>query len=273
MVQEPQRVAHPRLARAVFDAREAGEERVADCRVRRERRSDKRETQLSVGVRDPRALLVEDRFGPRHIPQRELLRHVDVIGFGECQAGNLLLLAPHALEVVESVRRYDRSPKRVEVSGLQRRPGSRLHSVEKRLLQTARCAHTLGIGEKSPIDVMDIAEDSVDVLLLTFLRQCAQRQLEESGWRSAPFEHVIPERDPRRAARHGIADLRQVVQEVRLARSVELEQAVPGAFSIRQHITREEAARERSASSTLGAFIFNTLIRAPCSYPSATCSL
>ena len=96
------------------------------------------ETQLSVGVGNPSVLLVENRLGPLYVPQCELLSHVDVIGFCECQTGDLLPLAPYTLEVIESVSRDDRPPERVEVGGFQRYAGSRRHTAQKRFLETVR---------------------------------------------------------------------------------------------------------------------------------------
>ena len=66
-------VEHPALTTAVLHLRERSEERVTHRTISRERGTHEALPRLSVGVRDPRFLLVEDRRRTRHLTDRQSL--------------------------------------------------------------------------------------------------------------------------------------------------------------------------------------------------------
>ena len=81
VIQESQAIRHPPLVLAVLDAREAGEEGVARPRIRRQGRHDERKARFSIWIDDARVLRGQDSVCCSHVAQRQLLRHIDEIGF------------------------------------------------------------------------------------------------------------------------------------------------------------------------------------------------
>ena len=84
----------------------------------------------------------------------------------------------------------------------------------QRLLETAGDRRALGVGEIAPERVVRVARGSARRSALRAPR-AARAAPDRSSCRGSvlPFEHVVPQRDPRDAARQAIADLGQMSQE------------------------------------------------------------
>ena len=95
------------------------------------------------------------------------------------------------------------------------------------------------VREIAPEQLVRVREDSLDVQLFALLWQRPQRQIEQLPRLGSPFEHVVPQRDPRDAARQAIADLTEMIQKELPASIVEHEQPVAGPFAVREDVVRQ----------------------------------
>ena len=107
------------------------------------------------------------------------------------------------------------------------------------LLEAAGDRRALGVREIAPEHIVRVRKNPLDVQLFGLRRQRAQRQIEQLPRLGAPFEHVVPQRDPGDAARQAIADLAEMIQKELPASVVEREQSVAGAFAVREDVVRQ----------------------------------
>ena len=109
------------------------------------------------------------------------------------------------------------------------------HAGAQRLLEPGRIRLPRELRQEAPVRVLQVAERELDVLLRVLARQCRQRELDELGRLHAPIQQLLPERDPRGAARDGRLQLGQMLQEVAAAHLIEREIAVGNPAARRQY--------------------------------------
>ena len=226
VIQVLQAVLHPHLAAAVLQHAEALERPLALGWIRRERRHHEREPVPAIRVLRPRELRVEDLLPARHFAHRELHRERDLVGLGQREAGHAFLAAPHPLQPRHAVGRDDGVAIGVEPRRLLAlRRGGRQPGAQDGL-DPRRTRLTLSGREEAPVGAGRVAEDALDVLLVGFGRQRAQRGVEQHGRRDRPLEHVVPQRHPRAAAQQRIGQALDLFEQMRPAAVVEHEKAV-----------------------------------------------
>ena len=177
---------------------------------------------------------------PAHAAQRQFLRHLDEIGFGKRQPGYLLFAPPHALGDTRSPRAWStvrrNAPKYAdfsEVDDALRDPcAQRLLAVAGRPM---RVRHRIDTARRHPgcargFARRSVASDSAGNVRTARSNSCRRRCL--------PLEHVVPQRDPRDAARQAVADIAEMIQKELPASIVEHEETVSGAVAVGEHVVR-----------------------------------
>src|SRR5688500_5712863 len=107
MIQVLQAFQHPRFAPAVVHVFETRKPGVARRDLAGKSRYDKFVTRLAIGIHEPPAMRFMDGGGRRNRAHVKLERHGSFDAFGESKSGDLLFMAPDALEKCDALLRGD----------------------------------------------------------------------------------------------------------------------------------------------------------------------
>ena len=257
MVQVAQPFEHPRLAPPVVRRRPGRR------RTRRARAGSADSAGLTNAKRALRSgffvrveLLIEDRRPRRHLADRELQRQRDVVGLGERQPGHRLVLLPDPLEPLDGRRRQRGVAQRGEPRRLQARRRRRVEPGAQRPLERAARRASAPAAGRNASRPRAGSRGCADVQLVASRAAArAARASRNAVRRDLAVEHLVPQRDPRAAARQRIVDVRQVAPcSQREAGGVEMKLAVADAAAVRQHETGAGSPRGVAAPRPRAAF-------------------